>query len=252
MWQNVFKVHFKQNTNKIRPLVIQMLYRRVNVLLWVARLASQNQIPRATFNSKTGRHDTSIQRTRGHGKEIPLYMSKSVSLRIHLKQVHRHVWHRDGQNVSIGDDNVTMATHRSNQTLHNTLWKFCHSCCSAVISCGSVLGGGFLRLTCYSSASHRCSVGFKLGERTGQGNAWPFWWAETPDKHVQYVVWLKHSTIDVHMQNDVLLQDLVSMSDARQFTCDMPKSRPTTMMDSCRHHETVHTKTVDLLLQIAA
>ena len=91
-----------------------MLYRRVNVLLWVARLASQNQIPRATFNSKTGRHDTSIQRTIGHEKEIPLYMSKTVSLRIHLKQVHRHVWHRDGQNVSIGYDHHQRWWQRNN------------------------------------------------------------------------------------------------------------------------------------------
>ncbi|XP_041375516.1 uncharacterized protein LOC121388296 isoform X3 [Gigantopelta aegis] len=45
---------------------------------------------------------------------------------------------------------------------------FCHSCCSAVRSCGSVWDGGFLWRTRSSSASHRCSIGFKSGERAGQ------------------------------------------------------------------------------------
>jgi hypothetical protein len=58
---------------------------------------------------------------------------------------------------------------------------------------------------------------------------------------------LKHSTVDVHMRNDVMLQYLVSISDALRCTCHMHKSRPTTMMDSCPHHDTSATKSVDLL-----
>ena len=36
----------------------------------------------------------------------------------------------------------------------------------------------------------------------------------------------------VRVQNDVMLQHLVSISDVRQCTCDIHKSRPTTMVDS--------------------
>ena len=55
------------------------------------------------------------------------------------------------------------------------------------------------------------------------------------------IVVLKHSTVDV------VLQDLVSVSDARQCTCDIYNSHPTAMTDSCPHHDTANTKSVDLL-----
>ena len=44
-----------------------------------------------------------------------------------------------------------------------------------------------------------------------------------------------------------MLKDLVSISDARQCTYRMHKSRPTTMLDSCPHHVTAIIKTVDVL-----
>ena len=40
---------------------------------------------------------------------------------------------------------------------------------------------------------------------------------------------LKHSTTDVHVWNDMLLQDLISISDVRQCICHMHKSCPTTV-----------------------
>ena len=55
------------------------------------------------------------------------------------------------------------------------------------------------------------------------------------------IVMLKHSNIDVHVQNDVVLQDLVSISDAHQCICHMRKSCSTIMMGSCPHHDTVDT-----------
>ena len=54
------------------------------------------------------------------------------------------------------------------------------------------------------------------------------------------IVMLKHPTTDVHVQNDVMLQDFISISDARQCCCHMHNSRPT-MMDSCPHHDTATT-----------
>ncbi|XP_041362133.1 metalloprotease mig-17-like [Gigantopelta aegis] len=39
----------------------------------------------------------------------------------------------------------------------------------------------------------------------------------------------------------------VSISDVRQCTCHVHESRPTTMMDSCPHHDTATTYTVNLL-----
>ena len=56
------------------------------------------------------------------------------------------------------------------------------------------------------------------------------------------IVMLKHSTVDVHVQKDAMLQDLVSISE----------SLPTIMMNSCPHHDTATTKTVDLFTQFAA
>ena len=40
--------------------------------------------------------------------------------------------------------------------------------------------------------------------------------AETPNTHNTWsgIIMLKHSTVEFHVQNDVMLQDLVSISDA--------------------------------------
>ena len=54
------------------------------------------------------------------------------------------------------------------------------------------------------------------------------------------------STVDVHVWNGMTLQDLVSISDARRCTCHRHRGRPATMMDSCPHHDTDTTNTVDL------
>ena len=59
--------------------------------------------------------------------------------------------------------------------------------------------------------------------------------AETPTNTcnmLSVIVMLKHSTIDIHVWNDMILNDLVMRSDACQCTCHMHKSHPTTMMDS--------------------
>ena len=47
------------------------------------------------------------------------------------------------------------------------------------------------------------------------------------------------------MWNDVILQDLISLSNAHQCTCHVHKSCPITMMNSCPHHHTATTKMVD-------
>ena len=44
-----------------------------------------------------------------------------------------------------------------------------------------------------------------------------------PDYHVQNVVMRKHVTVAIHMRNDALLQDFVSISDAHQCTSYMHK-----------------------------
>ena len=49
-------------------------------------------------------------------------------------------------------------------------------------------------------------------------------------------VMLKHSTVDA-----------VSIFDACKSICHMHKNHPTTMMNSCPHHDTATTKLVDLL-----
>ena len=56
-----------------------------------------------------------------------------------------------------------------------------------------------------------------------------------------------HSTVNVHVRNDVMLQDLDSVSDGRHCTCHMHNNRSTTMMDSCPLRDTATTKTADLL-----
>ena len=44
------------------------------------------------------------------------------------------------------------------------------------------------------------------------------------------IVMLKHSTVEFHVRNDMMLQDLVSVSDTRQYTYHMYNIRPTTMI----------------------
>ena len=65
------------------------------------------------------------------------------------------------------------------------------------------------------------------------------------------IVMLKHSTFYLHVLNDVILQDLVSMSNARRYTWYMNKNRPTSTtvlppQPSYPHHDTATTTTVDL------
>ena len=60
-------------------------------------------------------------------------------------------------------------------------------------------------------------------------------------------VMLKHSTVNVRVRNDAMLQDLISISDVPQCTCNMHRNLPTTVMDSCQDHDTATSKTVDLL-----
>ena len=81
------------------------------------------------FNTKTGRHDTNNQRSR-NGKGITRYTSKTVSLEILLKHVHRNMGDTGVGSMSVSvmtttspDDSVTTAMHGHNQTLHNTLWN---------------------------------------------------------------------------------------------------------------------------------
>ena len=62
------------------------------------------------------------------------------------------------------------------------------------------------------------------------------------------IVMQNKSTCDVHMRNDVMLQNIVLISDTRQSTCYMQKSRRTTMINSCPYHDNATTQTVDLLL----
>ena len=57
---------------------------------------------------------------------------------------------------------------------------------------------------------------------------------------------LKYSTVDVHVWNDVMLQNLLSIFDVRQCTCHMHKCHSTIMIDSCPHDDTATTKTVDV------
>ena len=62
--------------------------------------------------------------------------------------------------------------------------------------------------------------------------------AETPDEHLQQVVWHCHavtSIVVVYVLNDVMLQD------------HMHKNDPTTKTNPCPYNDTATTKTVDLL-----
>ena len=62
------------------------------------------------------------------------------------------------------------------------------------------------------------------------------------------IVVFTHSTVDVlHVQNEMILQYIMLISDAHQCLCHMHKSRPTNIMDSCSHYDTAAIKSVDLL-----
>ena len=63
---------------------------------------------------------------------------------------------------------------RSVEAIKNC-WMFYHWWCSAVRRCESAWDGGFLCACHKSTASHRCSIGFKSGKRTGQNNIWTLW-----------------------------------------------------------------------------
>ena len=68
--------------------------------------------------------------------------------------------------------------------------------------------------------------------------------AETPNTCIMWSgIMLKHSILDVHVQNGLMLQ----VSDVCHCICHIHKSHPCTMMNSCPHHDTATTKMVDLL-----
>ena len=127
---------------------------------------------------------------------------------------------------------------------------FFHLCCGAVRSYGSVWGGGdssgvhadpfnpIYVLLGFNPANGQAKVMSGCCGTTENFNTCNVW---------SGILMLKHSTIDAHVRNNVMLQDLVSISDACQYTCHLHKSRPTTMVDSCTHHDTATTKTTDLL-----
>ena len=112
-----------------------------------------------------------------------------------------------------------------------------------------VWDGGFLWDSHWSSACPRRSVGFKSGERAGQGYVWMFWCCRNPRLTrttcgLALSWWNIPLLMFVH-RIDVMLQDLISISDACQCTCHMHNSHPTIRMDSCPDNDT--TKMVDLL-----
>ena len=164
-------------------------------LLFLTNIYSSNNYKSwhwfSKFNNKTGRHDTSHQRPKRHGKGITLYMPKTESLGIQLKCVHMYLCNTEVAKMSVLamtttslDDGLTTTTRVSNQTLHNTLWNIYHLWYSAVRSCGSVWGGGFLMhpvdvLLGLHPANGRVNVTFwrwgTTGERAGQGNVWTLW-----------------------------------------------------------------------------
>ena len=97
---------------------------------------------------------------------------------------------------------------------------------------------GFTRRTRWSTASRGCSTGFTSGAHAGplhpvdvllilhpangqvkviSGRVGA---AETPNTCNMWsgIAVLKHSTVDVHVRNDVMLQDRVSISDAGHYT----------------------------------
>ena len=130
-----------------------------------------------------------------------------------------YVRHRGGQNVSIGyksgrsDDSLSKATHGSNQTLRNTSYNV-------------------------------LPLGLQRRDLVGQGSIWMLWHRRDTCKIWYGSIMLKQSIVEVRVWNHVMLQDVVSISDARHCTCHMNKSRPTTRMDSCPHHDTDTTMTL--------
>ena len=173
------------------------------------------------------------QRSRCHGKGIILYMSKTVSRGIYLTHVYKaYVWNRGGQNISIGSDH-----HESSWPLGNgDPWKqHIVDCCSAVRSWGSVWGGGFLRCTYWSCASHRWSVGFKTGR--------PRQYLDVVALHKLLIttcnmVWHCHAETfpcGHSVQNDVILQNVISISHVHQCTCQSTRKEVFYLMMHSTH-----------------
>ena len=200
------------------------------------------------FNDKSGRHDTSNQRSTSHEKEIIFYMSETVSLGIHLTHVHRHMC-----DIRVGKMSVPVMTTTSLdvsltvETMKRCTTRrgmFCHSCCNFVKSCyGNVWGGWFFRRTRWAITSHTCSIGFTSGKRADQGNVSTLWRCRNTNMWNMWssIVMLNNSSVEFHMINNVILQDLVSMSDARSCICYNHKSRPTITMNPTHtwhcHHQ---------------
>ena len=121
---------------------------------------------------------------------------------------------------------------------------FCHSCCSVMRSYGSVWGDKFHTNPVYSTdillglnpANMQAKV-MSRGDAAKTANMCNMW---------SGTVMLKHSTVDIHVQNDLMLLDRVSVSDACKCIYHMHKGCPTWIS---AHSMTLPptTKTVDLL-----
>ena len=108
-----------------------------------------------------------------------------------------------------------------------------------------------------SSGAHTDSVhsidvllGFNLANRQARIMSGHCGAAELPNMFSMWsgTLMLKQPIVEVYAWNDMMLQDLVSISDV----CHMHKRHPTTMMDSCPDNGIITTKTVDLSMQFGA
>ena len=145
-------------------------------------------------------------------------------------------------------DSLTPTTDGSNEMLHN-IWNvrpFMLQSCKMLWKCLG-LGGGFLWSTCWTSAFHRCSIGFKSIEWADQGNIWTWWccrnsWLTCATFGLALSCWnIPSSTFTCGMTWCCWISSRYTC----WCSCHMLKSRPTIMMGLlptpcyCHHRNTV-------------
>ena len=99
-----------------------------------------------------------------------------------------------------------------------TAWKWQHM---EAIKCCTTHCGMFCQSCCSAVRSYRSIdvlLALILGLNLGQGNVWMSGCCTNTWLTWSGTVMLKHSTIDFHVQNDVMLHDFVKISDACRCT----------------------------------
>ena len=158
-----------------------------------------------------------------------------------MKHVHRHMC-----DLRVGKISVTVMTTASpygclptamdgcNETLHNMLWNVLQTHAAVPQKDAEVSGVGHSSVV-HADPVHPIDVLLGFNPANGQAKVMSGRCGTVESLANTCNMWsgtvmLIHSTVEFHVRNGLMLQNLVSICDAHQCTCHMHKSRPTNIV----------------------